>query len=443
MIRNNLLRMENKVTNVMEDRVFDFLMDNVIEKGLENIKNHFGFSVLLGYDFCGNLKDVYKWIKKYYSNYKNLFDINENYGNIKNKTFIIKFRNDTYAYVSTGLKIKSTKYLFNKYYSTAEDIDHTSNMISIYIFGKKAHKYYNELMSIVDLSTSADLYQFIVSGSSANNKTVHGEMYTNISSDSMNVLMQPLKKRDMDTLFYDQNVKEDIENHINNFLESKYIYIEKDIPFKTGILLYGYPGTGKSSLVQALANKYHVSLVNIDTSTFANLDTASLKESIEADDDMYIVLLEDIDTIFNLKREDETDKEDKKVINKLLQFLDSPTKSPTNVIFIATTNHIEALDSAILRTGRFDIKKEITPICRSTAIKMCESFDLKESTIDEIISNCTFPVNQSYLQGEILKFIKIETLKKSKNNYDDIESISNRKVVVDENGSSVLAEDNE
>ena len=91
--------------------------------------------------------------------------------------------------------------------------------------------------------------------------------------------------------------------------------------------------------------------------SFKTLNVSMLTQSINADDKQYVILLEDIDTIFNsLDRTSENiDKEEKEIINKMLQFLDS-NSSPNNVIFIATTNHIEKLDAAIVREGRFDCK---------------------------------------------------------------------------------------
>ena len=138
-----------------------------------------------------------------------------------------------------------------------------------------------------------------------------------------------------------------------------------------------------------------------------------LTNCINADDNRFVILLEDIDTIFNtLDREDaeETmDKDTKKVVNKLLQFLDS-NSSPTDCIFIATTNHVEKLDEAITRKGRFDLQKEIGRINYDKATEMCRSFNIPEADIDSIL----YPdnaerrdlFNQSSLQADILSYFK-------------------------------------
>ena len=96
------------------------------------------------------------------------------------------------------------------------------------------------------------------------------------------------------------------------------------------------------------------------------------------------------------------------MINKLLQFLDSAT-SPSNVIFIATTNHPEKLDKALTRSGRFDLSVEIKGIFFDKMVEMCKSFDMNDKVIEEIHQEIEegpgYPVNQSWLQNRILESI--------------------------------------
>ena len=126
-------------------------------------------------------------------------------------------------------------------------------------------------------------------------------------------------------------------------------------------------------------------------------------KAINSDNKPYVVLLEDIDCVIGDRKSDD-DSQTKKNVNKLLQFLDSAS-SPSNVIFIATTNHIEKLDEAIKRDGRFDIKVQITDFVRSTAEAMCRSFELKPAIIKEILDDnmVNGKINPAKLQNLILK----------------------------------------
>ena len=101
-----------------------------------------------------------------------------------------------------------------------------------------------------------------------------------------------------------------------------------------------------------------------------------------------------------------------------MQFLDS-NSSPTNVIFIATTNHIERLDSALLREGRFDLKVEVKPLSRPEAELFGKSFDLSEDMVTDILNTIDSEstergmYNQSRLQARLLACIENKSYKES------------------------------
>ena len=184
-------------------------------------------------------------------------------------------------------------------------------------------------------------------------------------------------------------------------------------------MLFGEPGTGKSSLVKALASTYNRSIVNVNVSNLKYIDLVKLTQAINVDDVRdYIILLEDIDTLFLNREDDKSDKDDQAVINKLLQFLDSNT-SPTNVIFIATTNHLERLDQALLREGRFDLKVEIKPLKDKESVEFGTSFTLSEDVSKDLIKSIhkEFPdrelINQSLLQSRILSKIENRSVEES------------------------------
>lgn len=196
-----------------------------------------------------------------------------------------------------------------------------------------------------------------------------------------------------------------VRHHIDQWIRNEDKYLSRGLNYKTGILLYGEPGTGKSSLIKSICGDYHYNMVEIDLSTFNTLDTNVLASVISNTDGRQVVVLEDIDCLILDRENKDINKDEKAIINKLLQFLDS-NSSPNNVIIIATTNHIELLDEAILRNGRFDLKLEVKSIKKKeTALRMIESFELNEKDTKKILSDIQYPINQSYLQGEILKYL--------------------------------------
>lgn len=296
----------------------------------------------------------------------------------------------------------SDRYIVNRMYKSDD------NPVTVYVAGKHSKKLFNRLKKITDVSNKG----LVVYNISTNPSSREPD------KDSFQSIITDLNERNIDTLFYKDDTKEDIIAHIDSFFKNQEIYRKRNIAFKTGILLYGEPGTGKSSLANALASKYGLNMVLVNINTFDKLDVQTLTSCFNADDNTYICLLEDIDTLYNINREDENaDKDDKKVINKLLQFLDS-NSSPDNVIFIATTNYKEKLDDALLREGRFGKKFYIGPITETEAVKMCKSFECTPEMIDHILSQIEDKthINQSKLQGLILDEFKNSELKEDINN---------------------------
>ena len=272
--------------------------------------------------------------------------------------------------------------------------------LKIYLYGKYAKKYLQLLKSKIQKKNNGSLRIFNISANANNEKG--GDSFSSIISD--------LVPRSIDTLYYEGDIKEQVIKHIDGFFKTKDLYKEKNINYKTSLLLYGIAGSGKSSLANAIAVKYGLDLVNIDLGSFDKLDINMVTKCINGDDKTYVVLIEDIDTIFNVDREQNTqDRDDKKVVNKMLQFLDS-NSSPNNVIFILTTNYIDKLDAAILRKGRVDKNVHIGPIGKEKTEEMIRSFDLSEESVQKLLhkyTNNEYTV-QATIQADVLDEVKAE-----------------------------------
>jgi len=188
-------------------------------------------------------------------------------------------------------------------------------------------------------------------------------------------------KRSLDTIF--SNELPLIISDLENFMSKKSIFKKHQLPFKTGIFLYGEPGTGKSSIVKAIASNFNMDIFYIN---LTELNYGQLKNTVNDINGRTrrirtsIILLEEIDLSEN---EDNSFNEKNKKLSLLLNWLDGQ-ESPSDIIFIATTNYIDKVDERIKRSGRFDYKYEISQLDEDQASKMCMSFDINPKEILEL-----------------------------------------------------------
>lgn len=123
-------------------------------------------------------------------------------------------------------------------------------------------------------------------------------------------------------------------------------------------MLYGEPGTGKTSFTQAIAGalKLHICYLNLSGD---NLDDDGLNRALNDAPSHSIILLEDIDGIFAGRESVQSEKSGRRVsFSGLLNALDGVRSQEGRVLFM-TTNHREKLDPALLRPGRCDLQVEM------------------------------------------------------------------------------------
>ncbi len=135
----------------------------------------------------------------------------------------------------------------------------------------------------------------------------------------------------------------------------------KIVPSK-GLLFYGPPGTGKTSLAKAIAAEEGLELFAI-TPSFVMEDNGErkvlemfvqAKKAAQISGESVIFLVDEIDAVAQKRSSTGSDK----VLVMLMNEIDKLTPRE-NVIIFATTNRREALDAAIIRSGRLDQSVEV------------------------------------------------------------------------------------
>lgn len=167
---------------------------------------------------------------------------------------------------------------------------------------------------------------------------------------------QPRRRRELDSVILDTGVKDKLTGDIHDFLKSSKWYYDRGIPYRRGYLLYGPPGSGKSSVIQALAGHldYNICILNLAEQTLTDDRLNHLMNHVP---ERSILLLEDIDAAFNERKQTEDQGYVSGVtFSGLLNALDGVASADERLIFM-TTNHPEQLDPALIRPGRVDFKQ--------------------------------------------------------------------------------------
>jgi hypothetical protein len=131
---------------------------------------------------------------------------------------------------------------------------------------------------------------------------------------------------------------------------------------KTGALLYGLPGNGKTSLVKYIATKYNLPIMIFTLNPeWTNHDILLMFSNIPK---RCIVLMEDFDNYFN-KRDCILGSKERNFVkfsfDVILNGLDGVYNSYEQVAFIMTANDIDKIDDAIKnRPSRFKFTKNIS-----------------------------------------------------------------------------------
>ncbi|KAE8680841.1 pentatricopeptide repeat-containing protein [Hibiscus syriacus] len=162
------------------------------------------------------------------------------------------------------------------------------------------------------------------------------------------------------TLAMDSELKRAVMVDLQHFTNGEEYYKRVCKAWKRGYLLYGSPGTGKSSLIAAMANYLKYDIYDLDlTDVHTNSDLRFLLLTMPS---RSILIIEDIDCSIKLQnRELETESDGNQGDNQvtlsgLLNFIDGLWSCCNEErIIIFTTNHKERLDPALVRPGRMDM----------------------------------------------------------------------------------------
>lgn len=179
-------------------------------------------------------------------------------------------------------------------------------------------------------------------------------------------------KRPLDTVVIDQSIKDSLVGNIESWMQSRDWYEARGLPYKLTCVLRGPPGTGKTSLIKALAGHLgmNVCAMNLSAMTDDSFESALVHAPRNS-----FVVIEDIDSSTATKarqslksaavakKDEDGDAALAQTISGLslsgiLNALDGILSLDGKIVFL-TTNAYDVLDPALVRKGRVDHTYEI------------------------------------------------------------------------------------
>lgn len=212
---------------------------------------------------------------------------------------------------------------------------------------------------------------------------------------------------DLPTVPEDQ--KQRIVNDVLDFYASKEWYLQRGVPYRRGILLEGPPGTGKTSLVLAIAGMLRRPLCVLNLGSLKNDE--DLINAVTRILPGAILLIEDIDasTASNprftnrVKVEGEHDEEKSGLtLSGLLNAIDGAFAREGRLLFM-TTNHPDKVDPALIRKGRADLREHIGEMGYPEVLAMCKRFLDDPVKARLVAESVDLPVTPSALQEKLVQ----------------------------------------
>lgn len=159
------------------------------------------------------------------------------------------------------------------------------------------------------------------------------------------------KKRPLSTISLNET-GEELLTELKDFMspETEELYNTLGVNYKKNYLFEGVPGSGKTSLIFALASELNldIAILHFDS----KLTDVKFIQAIQRMPEKCVLVIEDVDHLF-IERKKNDEHKNAITFSGILNVLDGFGSQHRQVTFI-TTNHECVLDSAFKRPGRID-----------------------------------------------------------------------------------------
>ncbi|MBM0740518.1 AAA family ATPase [Phormidium sp. CLA17] len=186
------------------------------------------------------------------------------------------------------------------------------------------------------------------------------------------------------------DIKRTLQESVEGALLYPELYATTGAKAPRGILLWGPPGTGKTLLAKAVASQARANFIAVNGAELMSRWVGAAEQSVR---ELFtkarqaapcVVFIDEIDTLVPVRGNFQGDSGvSDRVVGQLLTELDG-LQDCLNVLLIGATNRPDALDPAILRSGRLDLqlKVDLPDLDSRLAILQVHNRDRPLSTVD-------------------------------------------------------------
>ncbi|MEP0871839.1 AAA family ATPase [Trichocoleus desertorum AS-A10] len=161
-----------------------------------------------------------------------------------------------------------------------------------------------------------------------------------------------------------ESLKQTLQESVEGALLYPELYQRTKAKAPRGILLWGPPGTGKTMLAKAVASQARANFIAVNGPELLSKWVGASEQAVR---ELFtkarqaapcVVFIDEIDTLAPARGSFGDSGVSDRVVGQLLTELDGLHECP-NVLLIGATNRPEALDPALLRSGRLDLQLKV------------------------------------------------------------------------------------
>ncbi|WP_343530625.1 ATP-binding protein [Pedobacter sp.] len=222
----------------------------------------------------------------------------------------------------------------------------------------------------------------------------------------VDLIINDREKVSLDDIFLDETRKESLTQ-----LLQEHIYIEElhqyELPVNNKVLLYGSSGCGKTMTAKAIASALGKNILILNLSNVICSKIGETSQNIKlvfdkAAREKAVLFLDEFDQIGKARGNDDKDVgEMRRLVNTLIQLIDY---YPEDALLICATNHLEIIDSALIRRFQLRIGFDMP------AVEVLDDYyDQLLSRFPEHLRNIERQYDLSFAEARDLTFTLVKT----------------------------------